>query len=599
MASTEAVQHADVDADLAAMDPEQLPVPKHRLLGNKHFAGLYSAEHVSATEFVFGATFVALGAGVWDILGGLVIGNLLAVLSFWLLTTPIARQARLSLYTYLQKIAGDSMSRIYNGTNAVIFVVISAAMITVSATAIRKAINLPPQVEAYPTSLWFVLICVVFSVVAVVVAVVGFNALSEVAGVFGPWLIVMFAAGGMVLLPALAETVTGYTTIGSFSEFVSVAGSSVFTGINADGEPGIGMLEVVGFAWAANTFAHFGMIDMALLRYAKKGSAGLTTVTGMFFGHYVAWIAAGIMGAATAAVTLSSITVLEPGDVAWNALGTVGFIAVVVAGWSTANPNIYRAGLAAQAVFPKVSRVKVTVMVGAAVAIASCFPFVYKNMLPLLTYAGLILVPVGGIIFAEHHVLPRLGWTRFWAKFKGARHNVPALVTWPVALVFAGVLQWLDLFPYYYLFVPTFVLAAVLYTLLAKRFGAAEKYPEEEEKERRFNQRVEEFHARRAEEETVEEYKDPTPVSTILLVGSIICLGIVVVFAARTLLFSPDLFSYYVNREQFFTVALVTTLIYFVTSYGSVQWNKFMARRIARQQPPEDSEGTSRRHAAL
>ena len=599
MTSSQTSTPTDIDADLAAMDPEQLPVAKHRLLGNKHFAGLYSAEHVSATEFVFGATFVALGAGVWDILGGLVIGNLLAVLSFWLLTTPIARQARLSLYTYLQKIAGDSMSRIYNGANAVIFVVISAAMITVSATAIRKAINLPPQVEAYPTNLWFVLICVAFSVVAVVVAVVGFNALSEVAGVFGPWLIVMFAAGGMVLMPALAESVTGYTTVGSFSEFVRIAGSSVFTGINAEGEPGIGMIEVIGFAWAANTFAHFGLIDMALLRYAKKSSAGLTTITGMFFGHYLAWISAGIMGAATAAITLSTITVLEPGDVAWNALGTVGFIAVVVAGWSTANPNIYRAGLAAQAVFPKVSRVKVTVLVGAAVAITSCFPFVYKNMLPLLTYAGLILVPVGGIIFAEHYVLPRLGHTRFWAKFKGVRHNVPALVTWPVALVVAAGLQLLDLFPYYYLFVPTFILAAILYTVLAIRSGAAEEYPEEEEKERRFNERVANYHARLAEVESTEAYKDPTPVTTILTVCSIICLGIVLVFAGRAMLFSPDLFTYYVNREQFFTVALVVTLIYFVTSYGSVQWNKFMVRRAARQRPPEDTETTSRRHAAL
>lgn len=70
-----------------------------------------------------------------------------------------------------------------------IFVVISAAMITVSATAIRKGINLPPQVEAYPTSLWCVLICVAFSIVAVLVAVVGFNALREVAGDFAPdWL---------------------------------------------------------------------------------------------------------------------------------------------------------------------------------------------------------------------------------------------------------------------------------------------------------------------------------------------------------------------------------------------------------------------------
>ncbi|MFT6881628.1 MAG: hypothetical protein ACI83W_001259 [Marinoscillum sp.] len=44
------------------MEVEQLPVPKHKLHNWTHFAGLYAVEHVAATEFVIGATFVALGA---------------------------------------------------------------------------------------------------------------------------------------------------------------------------------------------------------------------------------------------------------------------------------------------------------------------------------------------------------------------------------------------------------------------------------------------------------------------------------------------------------------------------------------------------------
>ncbi len=116
------------------------------------------------------------------------------------------------------------------------------------------------------------------------------------------------------------------------------------------GEPGIGLFEVIGFAWAANTFAHFGLIDMALLRYAKKSVYGLCTATGMLFGHYIAWISAALMGAATASIMKLSIAVVEPGDVAYYALGATGFVIVVIAGWTTANPNLYRAGLAAQAV---------------------------------------------------------------------------------------------------------------------------------------------------------------------------------------------------------------------------------------------------------
>src|SRR5699024_3245104 len=120
------------DAELASLDPEQLPVPEQRTHGLGHFAGLYAAQHVAATEFVFGATFVALGAGIWDILIGLITGNTLAVLSFMLITAPVATRTRLSLYTYLDKIAGGAFSRLYNGANAVIFAVIAAAMITVS-----------------------------------------------------------------------------------------------------------------------------------------------------------------------------------------------------------------------------------------------------------------------------------------------------------------------------------------------------------------------------------------------------------------------------------------------------------------------------------
>lgn len=133
-----------------SIDEEQLPVAKHRLHDWTHFAGLYAAEHVAATEFVIGATFVALGAKTIDIIFGLLIGNILAVLSWRFITSPIAVDTRLSLYTYLNKIAGDSMTKLYNWANVIIFSVISAAMITVSSTAVRFAFNIPPSSIGIP-----------------------------------------------------------------------------------------------------------------------------------------------------------------------------------------------------------------------------------------------------------------------------------------------------------------------------------------------------------------------------------------------------------------------------------------------------------------
>lgn len=91
MTDTADKQHRSI----AEMDDELLPVPEHRLHGPGHFLGLYAAEHVAATEFVIGAAFVALGATIHDILIGLLIGNTLAVLSFWLITAPIAIKTRL------------------------------------------------------------------------------------------------------------------------------------------------------------------------------------------------------------------------------------------------------------------------------------------------------------------------------------------------------------------------------------------------------------------------------------------------------------------------------------------------------------------------
>ncbi|MGB3186326.1 MAG: hypothetical protein WBG36_02000 [Ornithinimicrobium sp.] len=578
---------AEVDQQIRSMDTELLPVGKHELHGPKHFAGLYAAEHVAGTEFVFGATFVILGAGIWDILIGLVIGNTLAVMSFWLITTPIARQARMSLYNYLHKIGGDAISKLYNAANAIIFAVISAAMITVSATAVRHVVGFPAQSEGYPTHVGFIVIAVLFSLVAVLVAAFGFSALAEFATICGPWLMVMFTVGGMVLIPAVAESVTGVTTVDSWSEFVNISGATVFTGETPTGEPGIGLWEVVGFAWAANTFAHFGLIDMAMLRYAKKNWYGLLTSTGMMFGHYVAWISAGFMGAATAAITLTSITELAPGDVSWYALGYAGYITVIVGGWTTANANLYRAGLAAQGVFPSVGRIRITLIMGILVIVASCFPFVYRNFLPLVTYAGVLLVPIGGIVFAEHHLFERMGMTKFWSKYKGGQ-NTPAILTWAISLLFAVGVIALGIIPYYFVFVPVWAVSIGVYILLAKRAGADQSYPEGEADERLFMERVDVYQAERAKEVVTSHAKDTSLLTRALRIIWILSCLVILVYAWIVLFDSPDMYTYLSQRDTFYSIALWGTVIYFVAAYWELRRNKaFAARAYAQESEAE------------
>ncbi|WP_076012515.1 purine-cytosine permease family protein [Alteromonas abrolhosensis] len=561
------------DIDISQISDEQLPVAKHKLKGWKHFMGLYAGEHVAATEFVFGATFVALGATMMDILLGLLIGNLLAVLSWTLITTPIAVETRLSLYSYLQKIAGDSMTKLYNWANVVIFTVISAAMITVSATAVRFALNIPAQLNWYPTNLAFVAVVLAVGVIVVFVAMYGFNAVSDFSRICAPWLFTMFICGPLVLMPALAESVIGQTFISSWSDFVHIGSTSVWTGLTQNGEPGIGLLEVIGFSWAANTITHFGLIDMALLRFAKRKRYGLCTSAGMLFGHYIAWISAGIMGAGTAVIVQKSIVELDPGDVAFHALGLSGLVIVIVAGWTTANANLYRAGLAAQAIFKDKSRHKTTAIVGMVTVAIACFPFVFTKLLPLLTYAGLLVVPVGAIVFAEHTIFPRIGYTRYWAHYQSLTHSTPAVASWGVGLAFGFGLNALNVMSFYYVFIPTWFFTIAVYTGLAAKYGAKREYPEQVAQVSAFDQRVE-AHQQAEAAKTKEDVKDSRASSTLLRIVSVASLVVSIALAFNTFSLSDTLSAYESNRDLFFNVGFACTVIYFVTAYWAMRRHK-------------------------
>lgn len=552
---------------------EQLPVPKHKLHHWTHFAGLYAAEHVAATEFVIGATFVALGAKTMDIILGLLIGNVLAVLSWTLITSPIAVDTRLSLYTYLNKIAGHSMSKLYDWANVLIFTVISAAMVTVSATAVRFAFDIPAQLNWYPTNLWFVLIVFMVGLVVVYVAIYGFKAVSDFSGICAPWLFTMFTSGALVLLPALSLSVLGKTLPSGWHELIEIGDLSIWTGINSEGEPGIGLIEVIGFGWAANTITHFGLIDMALLRFAKKKSYGLATSTGMMFGHFIAWIAAGIMGAGAAVILGKTISELDPGDVAYYALGWSGFVIVIVAGWTTAITNLYRAGLAAQAIFVNFSRRKTTQIVGFAMVVIACFPFVFSQILPLLTYAGLLVVPVGAIVFAEHQLFPRIGFTRYWSKYQEYAHSAPAVASWIAGLIFGFGLNFLHVMSFYYLFIPTWIFTILVYTFLAKKYGADKNYPEAEAKERAFNALVDEYHEQQADKEDVAVHRNSVYTKALTTI-SIVSLIITLILAVNVLFGSSSESNYINNRDVFYRNGFVCTITYFVTAYWAMQRKK-------------------------
>jgi len=418
-----------------------------------------------------------------------------------------------------------------------------------------------------------VLIVILVGAFVVFVTIYGFNAVSDFSGICAPWLFTMFTCGAMVLLPALSLSVLGTTLPASWQEFIDIGDQSIWTGVNSNGEPGIGLVEVIGFAWAANTITHFGLIDMALLRFARKKIYGLATSTGMMFGHYVAWIAAGIMGAGAAAILGKTIVEIDPGDVAYYALGMSGFVIVIVAGWTTAITNLYRAGLAAQAIFTRTSRRRTTLIVGMVTMVVACFPFVFSQILPLLTYAGLIVVPVGAIVFAEHQIFPRIGYTRYWTSYRQLVFSTPAIASWILGLLFGFGLNFIDFMSFFYLFIPTWIFTLLIYTFLAGRFGAKNKYPEEEKKAAEEKNNIDRYHKWKEDQESMHS-PDHSVFSKVLHALSILSLAVSMVLGLIVLVGSESESTYLDNRETFYLYGFICTIIYFVTAYWAMKRKK-------------------------
>lgn len=447
---------------------EREPVSESKLESAKHFAALFAGEHVAGTEFVIGAAFVAWGASARDVLLGLLIGNALAVLSWALICAPIAVQTRLTLYWYLRRIAGPGVTAIYNVLNAILFCILSGTMITVSASAIRIPFGIPPQTLWYPEDMRFVLIVLLVGAVVVAVAILGFKRLAQFSEICVPWIFVMFFAGAVGTLPVLANATPGVDSFG-MANLWRIAQEQIWL---ANPDSGLGLWHIIAFAWICNLAFHVGLSDMAVLRYAPRASYGLLSACGMYLGHYLAWICAGVMGAAAALILQRSLAQLDAGEVAYQALGLSGIIAVTIAGWATSNPTLYRAGLALQAVTPGWPRWLVTLLAGAGTVVVACFPFVFSKLLEFVALFGILLSPVGAIVFVEHWIFPRIGFRQFWFSHTGKSVSWPAVAAWSIAVVIALTLWYFEFLHMFFIAVPLWFLSAAMYTAFAGLAGA-------------------------------------------------------------------------------------------------------------------------------
>jgi purine-cytosine permease-like protein len=452
---------------------EREPVPVSKLKGWKSFLGMYAGEHAAGTEFVIGPLFLTTGVSAFDLIIGLLLGNLFAVLSWRFLTAEIAVKHRLTLYYQLEKICGKKLVIGYNLANGVLFCFLAGAMITVSATAVGIPFNMemPKLTDTMPNSITWVLVVLAIGACISLIASKGYDMVSKAANWMSPVIVLAFLACGIVALNQLE--------VGSFQEFWAIWGEG--------SEPFPGQIKytfwhVVIWSWFANAAMHVGMSDLSVFRFARKASSGWTTAAGMYVGHYMAWIAAALLYAvylkspeAQAYLIAGEAPTVAPGPMAYNALGIFGIIAVVLAGWTTANPTIYRAGLAFQAIIPKTSTFWVTLIAGTLATVAGLFPAFAMKLLDFVALYGFILAPVGAVIVFEHFFAGKAGIIPDYAEKSGLNINKAVLLAWAASFgLFYFISVQFDVFLSFVTF-PAWLSCGLLYLLLSRYYQREQK----------------------------------------------------------------------------------------------------------------------------
>ena len=444
---------------------EREPVPESKTRGLKAFVGMYAGEHCAGTELMIGPLFVAAGVSAFDVVFGLIVGNLLAVLSWMFLCAPIAVRARLTLYFQLEKICGRHLVTLYNLANGIMFCFLAGSMITVSATALGVWFKfpMPGLTDLYPNSVGWVIAVLAVGVIISIVAAWGYDTVSKVANIAAPWMVLVFFAFGIIGLRQFMDA-TG-AEVNSLSSLWELCKTSIWKGgAPLEGQIKFTFWHVTFFAWFCNMAMHIGMSDLSVFRFAKKSWYGVASASGMYVGHFMAWLSASILYALQLHMDAGNIDVL-PGPLAYRAAGVAGLICVIVAGWTTANPTIYRAGLAFQAIVPKISRFKVTLVTGMIATIAGMFPGIAMKLLGFVALYGLVLMPMGAVVFIDYWVLEKIGLKSNFAELKKINFSPAAGIAWIATFIICMMLVFSGkpYFQIYFVSLPGWFVASSLY----------------------------------------------------------------------------------------------------------------------------------------
>jgi purine-cytosine permease-like protein len=177
-------------------------------------------------------------------------------------------------------------------------------------------------------------------------------------------------------------------------------------------------------------------------------------------------------GTITAAQKHDFVPTPIPGKLAYGACGIVGLLCVMFAGWTTATPTLSRAGLAFQAMVPRTSRFVVTLITGGIATVAGMFPWIAMQLLKFVAIYGMILMPMGAVIFVDFWLIRKFGLQSNYAEYSRTHFNWAAGLTWFLTLgacVFLNKCPGIEL-EIFFVSLPGWFVAAALYVVLSKLY---------------------------------------------------------------------------------------------------------------------------------
>ena len=112
---------------------------------------------------------------------------------------------------------------------------------------------------------------------------------------------------------------------------------------------------------------------------------------------------------------------------------------------------------------PKASRFRVTLVTGAIATVAGMFPAITMKLLDFVALYGLLLMPMGAVIFVDFWLIRKFGLQSSYAERSGAAFNWAAGAAWFVTLAVAWILVKYAGLQIFFVSLPGWFIAATLY----------------------------------------------------------------------------------------------------------------------------------------